>query len=289
MSAQPAHRPVSQRLILHLLRRSELSKNSRASSQQGLTIMECLVAIILIVVTIAMVAPPLVLATATRVQNRRAAQALQVAQGEVDRIRTIVAMGNHSPANLPREVAGTRAATLPNVAVPNAIDPRLRTLNPTGARCSNRFDPVPTSPYNTSSPYNVAATSVMPVDVDGDCKPEYLMQVFRTPGLVSSAEQATGRARRPSEFDVGIRVYPIQAAINFTPDTAINALTLADGLESAPAPLQLTSGTLRRRPLAVLYTKFTWTEEKTSLCSYFSQADRQRISSCSGVFPAGSP
>jgi type II secretory pathway pseudopilin PulG len=244
--------------------------------------MECLVAIMLIVITIAMVAPPLVLATATRVQNRRAEQALQVAQGEIDRIRAMVAMGQHAPAELPRVAAGTTAETLPGVAAPTGIDPRLRSLNPTGANCTNRFDP-----NARPAPREVEITNLLPIDVDGDCTPEYLMQVFRTPGLVSIPEAS--RLSRPSEFDVGVRVYPIQAATNFTPQTPRAALTLASDLGTEPAPLQLTSSTLRKRPLAALYTKFVWAEDRTSLCSFFSPADRQRIASCSGVFPAGSP
>jgi len=279
MSAHPAHR-----LIWFLLWRSSRQPSivSRSASEQGLTIMECLVAVMLIVITIAMVAPPLVLATATRVQNRRAEQALQVAQGEVDRIRALVSTGQHVPASLPASVAGATAGTLASVAAPTQIDARLRSLNPTGTECSNRFDP-------NSSPPAVAVNAVLPIDVDGDCVPEYLMQIFRTPGLVSRSEGATGQRSRPSEFDIGIRVYPIQAAENFSPQASRNALTLPNDLRTEPAQLQLTSGTLRKRPLAAFYTKLVWTEERTSLCSFFSQADRQRIASCSSVFPAGSP
>ncbi len=279
MSAHPAHR-----LIWLLLWRSSRQPSivSRSASEQGLTIMECLVAVMLIVITIAMVAPPLVLATATRVQNRRAEQALQVAQGEVDRIRALVSTGQHVPASLPASVAGATAGTLASVAAPTQIDARLRSLNPTGTECSNRFDP-------NSSPPAVAVNAVLPIDVDGDCVPEYLMQIFRTPGLVSRSEGATGQRSRPSEFDIGIRVYPIQAAENFSPQASRNALTLPNDLRTEPAQLQLTSGTLRKRPLAAFYTKLVWTEERTSLCSFFSQADRQRIASCSSVFPAGSP
>lgn len=283
MSAHPAHR-----LIWFLLCRAghkSSSANPAPSSERGLTIMECLVAVLLILITIAMVAPPLVLATATRVQNRRAAQALQVAQGEIDRIRTIVVMGQHRPPNLPAVAPGTTTANLASVGRPTAVDPRLRSLNPTGTACpATRFDPSAATP-----PTAVTVNSLLPIDVDGDCVADYLMQVFRTPGLVSTPEQSPGRQSRPSEFDVGVRVYPVLAATNFTPQTPVASLTVPGDLGTTPAPLQLTGSTQRKRPLAVLYSKFVWTEEKTSLCSYFSQADRQRIASCSGVFPAGSP
>lgn len=281
MSDHPAHA-----LIWFLVRRLGGNPSlDRPSSEQGLTIMECLVAVLLIIITIAMIAPPLVLATATRVQNRRAEQAMRVAQGEIDRLRTAVAMGLHAPANLPAVATGATAATLASVPAPTAIDTRLRSLNPTGASCpTTRFDPNSNPP-----PTAVAAGSTLPVDVDGDCVAEYLVQTFRTAGLTSSTEQATGRLRRPSEFDVGVRVYPIQAASNYTPQAALNALILPATLGRTPAPLQLTGSTQRSRPLAVLYSKFVWAEDRTSLCSYFPQGDRQRIVSCSGSFPAGTP
>ncbi|WP_143467617.1 type II secretion system protein [Leptolyngbya ohadii] len=282
MFDHPAHALIWL-LLRHLGGKSSIA--SRPSPEQGLTIMECLVAVLLIALTIAMIAPPLVLATATRVQNRRAEQAMRVAQGEIDRLRTAVAMGLHTPANLPAIAPGAMAATLANVAAPTAIDTRLRSLNPTGANCpTTRFDPNSSPP-----PTAVAATSTLPVDVDGDCVAEYLVQVFRTAGLTSTAQQAPGQPRLPSEFDVGVRVYPIQAASNYTPQAALNTLTLPSTLGRTPAPLQLTAGNQRGRPLAVLYSKFVWAEDRTSLCSYFSQGARQQIVSCAGSFPAGTP
>lgn len=266
MPDYPAHRSI----WLFVWRLPKPSIAARSSSEAGLTIMECLVAILLILTTIAMIAPPLVLATATRVQNRRADQALQVAQGEIDRLRTMVAMGAHTPARLPAVAA---SATLASVTAPTAVDTRLRSLNLNGTGCPTaRFDPNSTPP-----PATLPVSTLLPVDVDGDCTADYLVQMFRTAGQTSTVERATGRLNRPSEFDVGIRVYPIQAGDNL------------GSLTTAPAPLQLTSGSQTRRPLAVLYSKFVWTEEETSLCSYFSQAARQQIASCSGVFPNSSP
>lgn len=275
-------------LIWLLVRRSGGNSSiDRPSAEQGLTIMECLVAVLLIALTIAMIAPPLVLATATRVQNRRTEQAMRVAQGEIDRLRTAVAMGLHTPANLPAIATGATAATLANVAAPTTIDTRLRSLNPTGTNCpTTRFDP------NLNPANSIAATSTLPVDVDGDCVADYLVQTFRTAGLTSSAQQAPGQPRLPSEFDVGVRVYPIQAALNYTPQAALNTLILPSGPNSlgrTPAPLQLTGSNQRRRPLAVLYSKLVWAEDRTSLCSYFPQRDRQQIVSCSGSFPSTAP
>jgi len=58
-------------------------------SESGLTLMECVVAIAVVALAGALITPPLFLAAATRVQNRRSEQALQIAQGEIDRIRTL--------------------------------------------------------------------------------------------------------------------------------------------------------------------------------------------------------
>ncbi|NET10377.1 MAG: type II secretion system protein, partial [Symploca sp. SIO2B6] len=77
---------------------------SSQSSEEGLTLLECVVAIAVIALTGAMIGPPLVMAAATRVQNRRAEQAQQLAQGEVDRIRAMVIQGNATAELLPKLV-----------------------------------------------------------------------------------------------------------------------------------------------------------------------------------------
>ena len=75
------------------------------SSEKGLTLLECLMAVTVMGLTISLVLPPLLIAAATRVQTRRAEQSLQIAQGEVDRIRNLVAINRHIIDALPSAVA----------------------------------------------------------------------------------------------------------------------------------------------------------------------------------------
>jgi type II secretory pathway pseudopilin PulG len=79
-----------------------LSKSKR--SEQGLTLLECLVAIVVVTAVISAITPPIMLTVATRVQNRRADQAKQLAQGAVDRVRRLVERGNYTRQELDRLV-----------------------------------------------------------------------------------------------------------------------------------------------------------------------------------------
>ncbi len=211
---------------------------SRRLSESGLTLLECIVAIAVIGITGAMIGPPLLLAAATRIQNQRAEQALQIAQGEVDRVRMLVERGEHTPGNLPL------VGVVTNLPAPSALVVPLKTVN---SSCPNRYQ-------GTQLPIN----QVLQIDVDGDCQTDFLMQVARTQGRTSTRESAAGGRRRPGEFDLLVRVYSEIAANNM------------GNLETEPASLQFTSGegNQRSRPLAVLTTQITWSESDNSLFCY---------------------
>ena len=102
---------------------SARQRQGGGASEDGLTLLECLVAIAVIALTGAMIGPPLVMAAATRVQNRRAEQALQLAQGEVDRIRAMVIRGTTNTENSEGNLASLTADELPAlVTVENLKD-----------------------------------------------------------------------------------------------------------------------------------------------------------------------
>ncbi|MFM7423733.1 MAG: hypothetical protein ACKO7W_01815 [Elainella sp.] len=236
--------------------RSRYQLQASPSTTQGITIIECLVAIMLIGLTIAMVTPPLLIATASRVQTRRAEQAMQIAQGEVDRISTLVQQGNHQADRLPAVVGSLSGQAGPTSLASAMITSRAQACAP----------PPPTAP--------VSATQAVQIDVDGDCEPDFFMQVFRTAGLYTQAEQSGGRApaaRRPAQFDLGVRVYSILARRN-----------LGAGLKSESASLRMTSGqgTQASNPLAVIYRPVTWGEQADVLCSSVSAATRAQIGTC---------
>jgi prepilin-type N-terminal cleavage/methylation domain-containing protein len=210
------------------------------TSEQGLTLLECLMAIVVIGLTVAMITPPLVIAAATRVQNRRAEQALQIAQGEVERVRAMVARDQHTPARLPA-TTNPPGGNLQAVAAPASLS-------------QFRKSPASCGTYNGQQ---IPVNQTLLVDVDGDCQDDFIMQVFRTQGNTNNTEIVQG-SNRPSEFQMGVRVYSILANGNWS------------NLQTLPASLQLTKGEGRQRsrPLAVLYTPFASSDQSDTLCFY---------------------
>ncbi len=208
-------------------------------SDDGLTLLECIVAIAVIAITGAAITPALFLATATRYQNQKSEQALQLAQGEIDRVRTLVDQGRHFPYALP--------ATVPN-GTP------LQTYTPPDAAT------VLKSVNDTCNDYDGTAIppqQALQVDVDGDCEADFLLQAFRTVGSISTGEVTDG-TNRPTEFSVGVRAYAISAAGNWA------------NLSTEPASLRFTTGegNQRVRPLAVLYSRMNWGDTNFALCQY---------------------
>ncbi|MEM9450052.1 MAG: hypothetical protein AAGA75_16145 [Cyanobacteria bacterium P01_E01_bin.6] len=218
-----------------------MSRLVRLRDDSGLTLTECIVAITVVSLTGALMTPPLFLAAATRVQNRRAEQAFQIAQGEIDRIRSLVEQGNHNIGNLP---TGVPDANFP-VPAPNAIAGLIRTVNNT---CANIYD-------NSTIP----PTSLLPIDADGDCDADFYLQSFRTEGGIVDAGQ-------PSNFEVGVRVYS-QSIV--APGNG-----LRPNIQTDQASLKFTSGegNQRESPLAVLYTDVTWDGSGVSLSCYHNAA-----------------
>ncbi len=181
--------------------------------------MECLVAILMISAVMVAITPPIFLTVATRVQNRKAEQALQLANGEIDQVRVLVEQGitEETRKQLPGEITGGTAAT--EVAAPSSF----KSMNDCEATPSDA-DP------------DVARE----VDVDGDCEPDFLVQSF----IANARKVPLGGIDIPLIFEMGVRVYSVTAQPNL------------GGLEKNQASLQLTSGEGQQsiRPLAVMYT-----------------------------------
>jgi type II secretory pathway pseudopilin PulG len=220
------------------MRRLLLSQRSTVNqvptAEQGLTLIECLVAIIIITLTVIAITPPVFIATASRIQSRRAQQANQIAQSEVDRVRTIMERTNFTIDQLPATIG--RPAELKDVAV--ASGPATQLLSP--ANCQT---------YPDANP--VSATSLIPVDVDGDCRAEFGMQVFRTDGCIP-ADFAARPNQPPSSFTMGVRVYSYaqgEALPTLSAERATLAMTTGkrDGGVGGQA----------RKPLQVLISKVT--------------------------------
>lgn len=225
--------------------------NPPSTSQAGVTLLECLIAIAVIGITSALILPPLFVAAASRVQNRRAEQALQIAQGEVDRIQTMVASGNHTAALLPLPATNSSTVNLSTIAPPAAVASSFLKSVKTG-----------TGGCNTYTGQQIPITQALGVDVDGDCAADFYMQVFRDEAPNNRAPGPT--TNPPSNFRLAVRVYSALAAANFG-----NMSTPV-----VPASLQITSGegNQRLRPLAVLYSQAIWSDQSVSLCELHEQA-----------------
>ena len=141
------------------------------SPEAGLTLIECLVAIVVIAATIGVIAPITVLAVATRVQNQRAEQASLIAQAEIDRVRlTVERGGNYTLDDVP-------TTTLSNI------------------------EDVP-PPENLDNDNNLTSTTeARRVDINGDGTDDFAVQLFRT---FDPANVVDGS---PVAFELGVRVY----------------------------------------------------------------------------------
>ncbi len=71
-----------------------LHKLATKNLQQGFTIIESLMAIIVVTILLVGITPPIFLVVGTRVQNQRAEQAMQLAQLEIDRVRVLMERGD---------------------------------------------------------------------------------------------------------------------------------------------------------------------------------------------------
>jgi prepilin-type N-terminal cleavage/methylation domain-containing protein len=148
--------------------------------QQGLTLIECLVAIIVAGLVGSAIAPALVISVATRVQSQKAEQALELAQTEIDSVRLLMERSEANTTTLPPS-APFSGAYGTDAAVALAAGP-------------NAGAPVTTP---------TTATQTRLVDLNGH---QFAVQTYRTPGeMVGSV---------PLTFNLGVRVYDLDTVLN---------------------------------------------------------------------------
>jgi type II secretory pathway pseudopilin PulG len=208
-----------------------------------------LIAIVVVAIVMTGITPLVFAVVGSRVQQRRAEQAQQLAQAEVDRVRTIVERGVYTINDLPADAGSNNLTTFP---VANAIYPQLKSTDPAK------------NTYIASEP--VPSTVFLPVDTTGDGKPDFLVQSFRTTGIPTGP---TGTV--PNGFRMGVRVYV---------DTPLLRDSLAKGLLTNPtalnpkiqASLTFTTGLGEQafKPLSVLYSTIVRSDAPGSLDDYRS-------------------
>ncbi|MEL7357129.1 MAG: prepilin-type N-terminal cleavage/methylation domain-containing protein [Cyanobacteria bacterium J06560_6] len=168
---------ISKKIMFH-----HSKKNESKDSQSGLTLIECLVAIVVTALTVSAVAPVAIFSVATRVRNQRTEQALQLAQGELDKIRLTIEQGGDYTARLTElNLMVSPASTAVNVAAPS----RFRAY-------SESID---------------SFTDARKIDSDNDGDSDFAVQLFRTAGIVDTTST-------PVAFEVGVRVYDARAEDN---------------------------------------------------------------------------
>ena len=228
------------------------SPNMKSSS--GFTIIESLVAIVIISITLVAITPPIFWATGTRVQNRRAEQALALAQGEIDRVRAEIERGGGvTTFDLPRSVGAT--TTFANYEGPKRDDPwdKVRSTNPLKNTAEIVTRGVPRFP---------GPSQYIPVDTDGDGEADFLVQVFRDIGVCDNTLTPCTANDVPRIFNMTVRVYSAVA----------KGSTLAN-LENKRASLMGSTGTnqARNRPLAVLSSQVARSVNPKALEQYQSR------------------
>ncbi|PSN20095.1 hypothetical protein C7271_03885 [filamentous cyanobacterium CCP5] len=221
---------------------------SKADANAGLTLIECLVAIVVTGLVVGLISPAVVISVATRVNSQKTEQALKTAQSEIDRVRAIVERGSYQVSDLPPSVTfvaansttGTTAGGTDYITeLPETID------GPT----QNGL--IGASATYASTGYTFSRARE--VDVNGDGATDFAIQAFRSPGQLD----ADGL---PVAFSMGVRVYDLDA---FDPNSSANL-----AVEEATAGVIGTQGDRDALPLAVIYTTIAKSDLSGSLCDY---------------------
>jgi prepilin-type N-terminal cleavage/methylation domain-containing protein len=176
----------------HRLAPAALGRNPSAPDQ-GLTLIECLVAIVMVALVSSVIAPTMVLSVATRVHSQKSEQALALAQSKIDSVRVVVERGGYTLVDLPPEAA-------------NISDDKIATV------------PAPTNLNATD--YSTVANA-RGVDSTGDGKDDFLVQQYRTVGQVANG--------LPVAFTMGVRVYDINATGTLETEPASLVMTSGEG------------------------------------------------------------
>ncbi|NEQ42830.1 MAG: type II secretion system protein [Leptolyngbya sp. SIOISBB] len=122
---QYAHHKHHSLVPFTLLRLARLVTPKSTSHDAGLTLVECVMAIVVVGLMGTAIAPMMVASVATRVQSQKAEQALELAQGEIDRVRIQFEQNNLVELPITLTVTGNRA---PNVSGPSSLADTSTTL-----------------------------------------------------------------------------------------------------------------------------------------------------------------
>lgn len=179
---------------LYLFQKSISAKSSKSS---GFTIIECLLAIILVGIMMTAVAPVIVLSVATRLQARRVEQASQAARSYIDAVQTgtVPAPANAIVLTDPSDrTSFVTLATAPASTLPTCTDTRST-------------DPTSIYPYCQ----NEATSSLYCVDNGGGCvggnTKDFIVQAFRSAAVPPPPPASAPPDDGSQGYLLGVRVY----------------------------------------------------------------------------------
>jgi prepilin-type N-terminal cleavage/methylation domain-containing protein len=233
------------------------------NTPDGFTLVESLVAVIIVSLTVVSVLPPIFWATATRVQNRRAEQAVQIAQSEIERIRTLVERGSYKLEDLPPADGLLTDIRADGAVGAPASDSGIKRSS-TNASCG---------PDNAKQPTQVTQYIRVDTDPNNGCKPEFMVQVFRSAGILPEGAAASGTPTAPLAFTMGVRVYAAPA---------LDTIDRGGTLKTKAARLRGSSGIGQQstNPMAVLYSTVVQSRNGVSLGSYKRLCEQNKDKAC---------
>ncbi len=182
-----------------------LQKSIKANSS-GFTIIECLLAIIIVSILMTAIAPVIVLSVATRVQARRVEQATQAARSYIDSVQSGTILKPEATVLLEENQNGAYTSQRDIFAIAPA--PPQRIIN----NCSDDRSTNPGSIYPYCDNGTTGPFSLYCVDNDGNgctsnSSRDYIVQAFRSVKTTSSGVTDTGA----EGYVLGVRVYRADA------------------------------------------------------------------------------
>lgn len=178
-----------------------------ADGEAGLTLVECIMAIVVLGIVGAAIAPMLMISVASRINSQKSEQALQLAQGEIDRVRVLMERGEGDSIEMPPATGDDTDVN--DVPAPDTLETAFADVN--------------------------AVTDARAVDIDGDGEDDFAIQSYTTKTFYVEGI--------PQVFDLGVRVYDVRAFTsgqNLGTDEASLALTNNAG-ERTQLPLSVLS------------------------------------------------
>jgi type II secretory pathway pseudopilin PulG len=205
-------------------------------SEQGLSFTEVLVSIMISSIVLALLAPLFLISAAYRLNSLRAEQASAVAQSEIDRVQTLMARGVDKNETLGK--------------LPPSTKEKLATLTPPKATVGDR---------NKLTDISKA----LELDYDDDGKPDFLVQLFRDPGVDFDSGASKDQV---AFFKMGVRVYSIAAKDN---------LANLDTSGELASTLFTNFQDQIEKPLATINTEIIRGDSKLSLLKYKEYLESQ--------------